>query len=359
MNPSSVLTSAGTGAASGSAAGPYGALIGAGIGAAGSIIGGMLGGNAAEKEREQARRMAEEAYNEAMLLGMPPDLSRELILQQFKSAGQLTPALEEAINLGPSSVAGLEENPEGRLAQRKALEILQQRGTSGLEAEDRAVLNKIRDENQRDAQGQREQILQNMQARGMGGSGAELASQLQATQGDINRQSMQGDEVAAQASQRALESMSRAGTMGGEIRSQDWNVANTKATAADEFKRFDTQNQINRQQRNVGSRNAAQQYNLDNSQDIGNRNTSQHNQELNRANNAQRDYWNDQKERTQMRVNAKLGQATQLNNQGDQKAQAWQTGGSAIGSMGGALANYWAQKPKSTKLSTDDDESWP
>ncbi len=58
------------------------ALVGASIAA--PIIGGIMGNEAARGNREAAQRAAAEAYAELMKVGAPPDLSKRIILEQFR-----------------------------------------------------------------------------------------------------------------------------------------------------------------------------------------------------------------------------------------------------------------------------------
>lgn len=320
-------------------ANPY--LAGAAIAA--PILGGIAGNLFGSSDRDAANAAIQRAYNEAMSLGMPPDLAKAVVLQKFQSAGKLTPEMEAQINLGPSKVADITEDPTTRNAQVRALEMLQQSGR-GLSPQDRAKFNQLRDETQRDSEAKRQQIVQSFAQRGMGGSGSELASQLQQAQASANQASTQGDQIAATSAENALNAIRQAGDLGGSIRTQDFNVADTKAKAADEFARFNTENQMAREARNVASRNQAQGTNLQNAQQVSNANTQQQNTESLRQNQAQRDYWDDQLKRTTLRANAAGGLATNLSNNANQTAATYSGIGSAVGSAAGAYNNYSAAK---------------
>lgn len=268
---------------------------GGGIGSAvGGIIGSVVGHDAASGDRSKSQGYAEDAMNALTSIGVPPDQSKEIILQKFQQAGILTPEMEKQIDIAHSKVSEMQPANQGRNAQIQALTQLQQLGKTGLGAQDRAALNQIRDETQTALEGKRQQILQNMQARGMGGSGAELIAQLQGSQGSANQASQQGDQVAAQAQNRALQAIMNSASLGGNIQSADTQLAMNKAQAQDELNRFNTQNQMAQQQRNVASGNQAQQSNLANSQALSNANVSQANQEKYRQSNAQRQNWLDQ-----------------------------------------------------------------
>ena len=306
------------------------------------IVAGIAGNLMGSGDRDAAREAAARAYREAMSLGMPPNLAKALVLEKFKSAGVMTPELEQQINIGPSEVAGIKEDAATRNAQMQALQQLQMSGR-GLTPQDRAKFNQIRDENARDAEAKRQQIMQSFAQRGMGGAGNELAAQLQQAQASSNQASSQGDLLASASAENALNAIRQAGDLGGQMRTQDFNVANTKAQAADQFNRFNTENQIARQTRNMSSRNDAQASNLQNAQNLSNANVGQANAELQRQNQAQRDYWDDQLKRTTLRSNAAAGQATALNASADRTANQWAGAGSGIASGLGAYNSYNAK----------------
>lgn len=308
------------------------------------IVGGILGNLFGGSDRAKAEQAAQEAYRIIEELQLPPDLSQAVLLQKFQKAGVYTPELEQAINLGVSQVSQIQEDPALRQAQLQALSTLQERGKTGMTPEERLALNKIRTGIQRDLEGKRQQILQNLQARGMGGSGAELAAALQASQGSANQASEESDRAAAMASQQALAALTQSGVLGGQIRGQDFDINRARAAAADEFNRFNVEQQIARQARNIGSKNTAQQYNLSESQRIADANVSQGNRELLRQNDARRQYWKDLADRAGMLSKAKLGESNIYTGNAANTADTFQGIGSGIGAAAGAYGNYLDQQ---------------
>lgn len=313
------------------------------------VIANVIGGHIASGDSGNAGAAAQRAYQELMNIGLPPDLSKELILQKFQEAGILTPEVEQTIKLGPSKVSQITEDPETRDAQLSALKIIQEAATTGFTPESRSELNKIRDEVARDAESRRQQIVQNFQARGMGGSGAELASTLQSEQTAANQASRQGDELSAEASRRALDSAFKSGQLGGDIRGQDFDVNKVRSSAEDEFSRFNVQNQQSTQNRNTDRLNRAAEANLINKQDISNENTELYNTEKLRANEAKRDYWLDLAKRAQLRSGAEGDEADRFNARAQRTRNQYATIGGAVGS---GLNKYLSDAPKTDK---DDD----
>lgn len=311
------------------------------LGGIAQLAGGLLGGIFGSADKQKAKDLMQEAYKQMADMGLPPDQSQAILLQKFQEAGILTPEMEQEIKLTPSKVAVLTEDPSLRLAQSNALQKLQDVSRGGLRPEDRAAYNQLRSENERALQGKIGQIQQGFQSRGQGGQGAELAAQLMASQEGANRASAQGDQISADASRRALEALSSSGQMAGQIRGQDFDINRTKAAAEDDFQRFNANNSMAIQARNIAAKNAAQMSNLQNKQQVMNANTAQGNQELLRQSQAQRQYYMDQFARNQALAQAKQQQANVYAGNAANTAQNWQSIGAGAG---GFLNNMYGQQ---------------
>lgn len=325
-------------------------------GAIGGIVGGIIGGDKASGDRSKGQGYAEQAFNELLAIGLPPDLSKEIIMQKFQEAGIMTPELEQEIAQQHSKMAELQEDPETRNAQMEALNTFKSLSKTGLGATDKAALNQVRDQVQRDLEGKRQQILQNMQQRGMGGSGAELISQLQASQGSANQASEESDRLAAMAQERALSALGRSADLAGNVRSQDFSNESAKARAQDELSRFNVDNQRSVQARNIGAKNQAQAQNLSNKQRIMDANINQANSEKLRQAQAQRDYWNDQLRRSQGRSSAYEGLGNEYTRRGNAIAgreQALWTGIGDIAEKGAGMAFGVPSMPSGKKQAGD------
>lgn len=251
------------------------------------IIGGLLGDIFSSEDRERAEQLLLEAVKEIEAVGAPPDLSRELILEKFYQAGFYTPELEQAIDLGISQVSQVQEDPELRAAQTRALELLQQKGEIGLGPEERVELNKISQKLSRSAKASEADITRELQQRGLSGSGLEFALRQQVRQQAENAAAMEAQEQAALASRRALEALTQSGQLAGQIRGQDFDVASTKAAAADEFQRFNVQSAQAREQRRVAAENEARKRQADTEQRLAEANIQQSNLEKQRQRQAE------------------------------------------------------------------------
>ena len=312
----------------------------------------VVGAVSAGKDRDAAQGAMNAAAAKIAAIGAPPDQSAAIIRKELQSAGVYTPQLEQAITQSSSQLANLKESGQTRAAQVGALQMLQQRGNTGLTPEDRAAYNQLRRQSATEGQAKVQQILQQAQMRGQAGGGAELAAQLSAAQSGDQNLSEGGDRLAANASKNALEAMTSAGGLAGQVRGQDFSVNSAKAQAADELNRFNTQNQISRQARNTANSNAAQQANLGNAQRIQDFNTAQANEEKLRQLAAQRQNWVDKAQLAGMQASALNGQASQLNASGQQKADSIGKIGSGLAGIAGAVGGNLMNANLSNNIGT-------
>lgn len=335
--------------------------IGGGIG---GLIGSLVGSSNASGDFQNANEAAQKAAQQLINTGMPPDLAKQVVLQQYQSAGKLTPDLEKAINLGPSAVANINVDPTTRNAQMAALQQYQQASQTGQTAQDQLNNQKMLNQINSDNQSRQQSIIQGAQARGESGSGASLAAQLANAQGSANNESNQGLQLAANANQARLAALSGAASLGGQINSQDFNQANTKASAADQFQRFNVQNQQNVANQNVNAKNQAQAANLANTQQLSNANVGQNNQEAERQNQAQLTDWQAQNQRNQIINQGYKQSAGNYNSQGNAVAnQATQMGAGLGGVLGAGISQAFgsaatpAAAPAAAKATTTSDNT--
>lgn len=312
------------------------------------VVGGLMANHANKKGQAAAAAALARAQALIDAVGAPPDLSGKIIYDQFQQAGILTPELENAINLGVSKVSQIEEDPSLRGAQMEALQRMSKVGRTGLTAEDRAAYNLSRQSVQKDLEAKQQQIKNEMEMRGQGGGGSEIAARMLASQSGADRASEEADRISADAAARALQGISQSANMASNVRGQDFSNNEARASAADEFSRFNTTNQQAVQERNIGSKNAAQAANLENKQQLSNMNTSQANQEALRQKEAQRTYWQDKLTYAQAQAAPLSAQAQFESNRGQQNANAISGMASGIGSGFGSLSSYFG-KNQTTK----------
>lgn len=282
----------------------------AGAGVVASLAGGIMGALSSSADRSAAQAALAQAESYINAVGAPPNLSYQIIYDQFKQAGILTPEVENVINQQSSAVANLQANPSLLSAQTNALNMLGQRAQTGLAPSDVAAYMQMRGQVEANTQGKQQQIMQQFQQQGEAGSGAQLAAELANAQSGTQTESQAATQMAGQASQNALSALSSYGQQAGELQQQEWNQNLTKAQAVDQMNQFNIANQLNVQQQNVAAQNQAQAANLAELQQVNDMNTQTDNQEKLREVQAQEQNWQDQLALATAKANAATGAAS-------------------------------------------------
>jgi len=193
----------------------------------------------------------------------PNAAEMQVQLEQLVQQGSLSPEQAQAFLQENSAMEGVTLDPKARQAQDDALSRLSEITSSGgLTASDKASLGQIQLDEQTKARGSREAILQNAQARGVGGSGLEMMSQMQNQQDSATRASQRDLGVAAQGQDRALQALIQQGQLGSQVGAQRFDQGAQKASATDAISRFNTQNKQQVGNMNVAARNDAAGRNL-------------------------------------------------------------------------------------------------
>lgn len=316
-------------------------LIAAGIGGVASLAGSLIGNNTANNAQEAAAAATQKAVDAVNAVGAGPDLAKQIFLEQYKAAGILTPEVEQNINTKFQQIASPNANVTN--AQNDVLNKLTQQSSSGLTPQDRLALAEIQTKTARDNTASQNSITQNLAQRGLtsaGTSGAEIAQRLMSQQAGAQDESMQGLKIGADSAAAALQALSAEGGQANAMNSQQFQQNQANANIANEQNRFNTQNQINNQQRNVATQNAAKQYNLGNTQQIANANTSQNNQEAQREVQAQQTMYQNAMQHAQGIANAYTGQGQQIAQAGKDKAGAETGIFGGIASTAAGVGNY-------------------
>jgi len=304
------------------------------------IISGFIGNMLSGDDRDRAMQAYQDAFNIIQRLGAPPNLAREILLDKFEQVGVLEPKLEEAINLEASKVAQIKESPTTKQAQLSALNLLKQRATGGFSPEFRADLIQAALQQARDTEAKQQQIVQNYQQRGLGGGGAELISRQQAASAGSALAAEQANQIQAQAARSSLEAIGQSGRLAGDIRQQDFNVANVMAQAQDQNAAERFKEATRRQTQNVGALNLAQQQNLAARQRIRDQNVAMTNQERIRQRDAEAQMYNMGLNRAQILAGSQMNMGNVYGQQGSRTAGQWAQGGAAVGQGFGQYSQY-------------------
>lgn len=221
----------------------------AGAGALASAAGGIAGGIAAGDARAAQQRLLERAMAEYGRIDLPT-------LERV--------AAEE---LGTSAQEGVRGQMDPRLRgeQMNTLEALKQLSDGGGEnAETRAIMSRILGDVARQEGAGRNAILNNMRARGVSGSGSELAMQLHNQQASADRAQDAGLQQGAAAQKRMLDSILQRGRMAGDMRQQDYGELSDAARARDAISRYNADSRTRAKYYNSGlnQQNFENQYKL-------------------------------------------------------------------------------------------------
>jgi hypothetical protein len=204
---------------------------------------------------------------------------QEISSLQNEYLGDFTPEMMAAIGMDPSAMEGISLDPRLQAAQMEALDQISQMGETGLLPGEKAALNQARRAAAGEAQAKSAQLLDEFTRRGMGGSGAELASRLQAGQSSADRLGQESDRLAQMAQERALSAITQKGNLAGSIRGQEFGEQSDIAKAQDAINQFNTANRQQVQATNVGATNQAGMRNLSEKQRIAENNIALKNRE--------------------------------------------------------------------------------
>lgn len=324
FNKNNAMSGAAGGAGAGAAFGPYGAVIG---GVAGGVLGGFMGGDNGEAAYREQERLIEESLRDIENIPLP-ELER-IAYENPEWLENLVASKQQDSQLQNISTDPRLKNQQ--MAAMSALDEIVQGG--GMTAADEANLSMIQNQAATADRGRREAIMQNMDQRGMGGSGMELLNQLQSSQAATNRQAQGGLDVAAMAQQRALDSMLNQGQMAGQMRAQDFGEQSRIAQAQDVINQFNTTNQMRANEFNTAGR-----------QDTANMGVNTRNQATQyNSQIPQQDYTN-QMNKAGMKASARGAQVDMI---GNKRAEDLQTQANQMGSMvqmGSAIGNYYDKK---------------
>lgn len=245
-------------------------LIGGGLAAYGALTKKHGGSGAAQ--------LLQQALDEISRVRQPTVEDMQVVLQKYVQAGEIRPEEAQTILADPSAFESMTLDPATRAAQADALrQISDIADNGGLTAIDKANIMDVNDQIDTSNRGAQQAITQNAQERGVGGSGAELASRLIAQQGAASIGAKRSAEIAAEAQKRALDAIMQKGNLSTTMRGQDFDQASKVAEARDAINKFNTQNRQAVINANTDRRTDANVYNLNNKQDVSNSNVTAEN----------------------------------------------------------------------------------
>ena len=233
-------------------------VIAAGVMGAGQLLGGVMAQKTAKDAQKQQAAFINKAIAELEKVGIPSVEAQKIALETPELVFDYAPQLEQQFPEIKSQFEQIAIDPRLQEAQYKALSGLEERAEEGLTSEEKAQIDALRRSASGQGTAQRASAVQEMERRGLGGSGAELLSQLAASQQAQQMSAQGGQELAAlqaQAKQAALQNLA---ITAGSVREQEFGEQSKQASAADIIAQFNRQQQAGTQQRNIGSQNEAE-----------------------------------------------------------------------------------------------------
>lgn len=223
--------------------------------------GSIIGGKQAAKESAAARAQAADFTNKAIAalekVGIPSVEAQKIALENPAMVFNYVPELEQEFPELKSQFEQVQADPRLKAEQAKALEGLSQRAEGGLTPDDIAQIENIKRNVAGQARAQDASIMQNMEQRGIGGSGAELMARLAASQQAAQQASLDSQQLASLDYQAKIDALMQLGNLAGSQREQAYQEEAQKATALDRMKELNQAARYDVQGRNVAAKNTA------------------------------------------------------------------------------------------------------
>lgn len=322
--------------------GAGGLMTAAMIGGGANLLGGFMGSKDAKKAaKAQADASARiQAMYDA--ISIPTIADQSLQMEEGQVLGNYNPMLEQLLNQQASAMEGVNPSPEYKEMQLNALRKMSGIGQDGLDEGDEAAFREAQRAVSNDAQAQQASILNNMAQRGTLGGGMELAARLQGAQDSANRLSSAGDKLTQDARARALQALTQTGSMAGDLRGQDFNEQEKVARARDAINQFNVQNQQQLQSRNVNEQNRAQLANMQARQAMADSNLQMRNNEQKYNKELQQQHFRNQMSKVDGQSGAAQGVGNAQAGIHNANANMWSGIGSTLGNVATAYSSAQA-----------------
>ncbi len=309
------------------------------LAAVATVGGALIGSSQAERQQAQANAARQQALEQFQNINLPNIEQQQLNLQDYINAGTMTPEMEQLIGMGPTAMEGISLDPQARAMQLQALEQMSGLASGQVQPGDIAGFEMAKREAGAYDQAKQGQILQEMQQRGQGGSGAELLARLKSTQTSADRLQQAGLEQAKQMQAARIAALQNQSNMASSLRSQDYGQETDLARARDTIAQFNAQNAQNVNTRNTGARNTAQLTNLQNQQNTSNMNVESRNKQQVANKGLLQQQYNNQLNLAAAKAGQYGGQAASQDQQAGQTAGMWAGIGQGVGTAISAYGN--------------------
>ena len=207
------------------------------------IFGAQKGPDYSKEEAEQAQAMADQrAATDEFITGGPA---------KYSVGDKLT-----SEKLGASRMDDITSDPKYKEAEMAALKDLEDQSQNGFTASDRADMARVEGQVNKANRGRIGAIQQNMQARGMSGSGMDLVAQMQSSQDANEIAALKALEQEGMMQERKQSATAKRGDLASQLQGRDFNQDATKARAADQIAQFNTNVTNSTNQQNWGRNNS-------------------------------------------------------------------------------------------------------
>lgn len=241
-----------------------------------------------DQMKKDFERMVPPGYDVSIM--DPPALIREKIPEPTMDMSSITPEQYKLVGKYKPEIAPyiLEQRPEliketagmkeGRQAQLDALRKL--KSIASNDAGDPVLRQKMADaaqQSQIQSQSRQQSILQDMARRGMLGSGAGLAAQMQGSSDAMSNAARSSREAAAESYRNQLQALRDSASLGGQLRGDDLAMEGRNVDIINDFNQRTSKNRQAWEQYRSGTLNEAQKMNLAAAQQVADANVSQNN----------------------------------------------------------------------------------
>jgi len=248
------------------------------MGGAVSGIGSLLFGSKGGGLRAEADRISKEAFDYINDIRLPTleELSiKPSDIQYYQVTGKFTPELLQAVQMDKTLLEDLEQNPQYVRDQLQIVEAKKRRiAEGGLTAEDRARLDEILRETERQNRAQQETIGARLRERGAAGSPVEALMRLRGQGQAADTASEQAFKTAALGAASRLQEEATLADMLGRMSREDLATKEARARAQAERERLNVGLRSQADIANVQARTLAQQQALANQQRIAEQNVA-------------------------------------------------------------------------------------
>jgi len=250
---------------------------------------------------------------------------------------------EEKITADPSILRELARDSRFKDAMTQGLDDLRAVAEGGFGDADRAAMEEIRRRVATEERGQREALLQRAQERGVGGSGLEMASALQAQQDMADRRALENLMTAARGEERRIGASQAAAGLGSQFRGQEFAEGRAMDEADRLINQFNAQMRMRQAEGDVGREMAARQRNVGELQRLSDMNTQGRYQAALRNKALQQQRFDNQMRRGEGMMAGYGGKSGAKAADMDRKYRLL---GGGLGGAGQILGDYYANKSK-------------